>query len=236
MTNGAEAAGSGVTPERRVATPPLRDLFGEVLRRVRRQQGRTLREVAAAAQVSMPYLSEVERGRKEASSEVLAAICRALGIRVVDLLAAAMSELVRYEPLPARHTVPAGPDRIRPDSVLPNGVLVVVSGTHPTAPAAGAVVAAHEIVAGPEQRGPVAAVGGARVIRPAGRYEARAATGRQVIHLGAGRLRRGPAVLRHAVRPGPGRPAHVRAHTRPRAGTRGSGGAWHGTWGVPISV
>ncbi|WP_018635669.1 helix-turn-helix domain-containing protein [Parafrankia elaeagni] len=215
MTDGAETAGSGVTPERRVATPPLRDLFGEVLRRVRRQQGRTLRDVAAAAQVSMPYLSEVERGRKEASSEVLAAICRALGIRVVDLLAAAMSELVRYEPLPARHTVPA-------------------------APAAGAVVAAHEIVAGPEPRGPVAAVGGARVIRPAGRYEARAATGRQAIHLGADRPRRGPAVLRHAVRPGPGHPAHVRARTRARVrthpGTRGSGGAWHGTWGVPVSV
>ncbi|MEX5633046.1 helix-turn-helix domain-containing protein [Parafrankia sp. FMc2] len=224
----------------------MRDLFGEVLRRVRRQQGRTLRDVAAAAQVSMPYLSEVERGRKEASSEVLAAICRALGIRVVDLLAAAMSELVRYEPLPARHTMPASPDRIRPDSVVANGVmangvvvdgvLVVVSGTHPTVPAAGAGAAAHEIVAGPERRGPVAAVGGARVIRPAGRYEARAATGRQVIHLGTGGPRRGPSVLRHAVRPGPGRPAHVRAHTRTRAGTGGSGGAWHGAWGVPVSV
>ncbi|HJY24163.1 MAG TPA: helix-turn-helix transcriptional regulator, partial [Actinomycetes bacterium] len=64
----------------------LRHLIGAALRRARQRQGRTLREVADAARVSMPYLSEVERGRKEASSEVLAAICRALGLRLSDLL------------------------------------------------------------------------------------------------------------------------------------------------------
>jgi transcriptional regulator with XRE-family HTH domain len=62
-------------------------MLGDVLRRTRREQGRTLADVAAAARVSMPYLSEVERGRKEASSEVLAAICESLGIDLSDLLA-----------------------------------------------------------------------------------------------------------------------------------------------------
>ena len=56
----------------------LRQLLGDVLRRMRVRQGRTLREVSASARVSLGYLSEVERGRKEASSELLAAICAAL--------------------------------------------------------------------------------------------------------------------------------------------------------------
>ena len=67
--------------------PLLRTMLGDVLRRTRREQGRTLADVARAAKVSMPYLSEVERGRKEASSEVLAAICDALRIELSDLLA-----------------------------------------------------------------------------------------------------------------------------------------------------
>jgi XRE family transcriptional regulator, stress-response regulator len=56
----------------------LRHLLGDALRRLRLRQGRTLREVSAAARVSLGYLSEVERGQKEASSELLAAICGAL--------------------------------------------------------------------------------------------------------------------------------------------------------------
>src|ERR1700748_4000472 len=56
----------------------LRHLLGDALRRLRLRPGRTLREVSAAARVSLGYLSEVERGRKEASSELLAAICGAL--------------------------------------------------------------------------------------------------------------------------------------------------------------
>jgi transcriptional regulator with XRE-family HTH domain len=74
--------------------PLLRTMFGEVLRRIRLDQGRTLADVARAAKVSMPYLSELERGRKEASSEVLAAICAALGIEIADLLAEASRDLV----------------------------------------------------------------------------------------------------------------------------------------------
>ncbi|MGC5018705.1 helix-turn-helix domain-containing protein [Micromonospora sp. DT47] len=82
----------------------LRRVIGGVLRRVRLRQGRTLREVAKAAGVSLPYLSEVERGRKEASSEVLAAICRALGISLSDLLEGARDDLRRVEP-----RIPAAP-------------------------------------------------------------------------------------------------------------------------------
>lgn len=59
--------------------PLLRSELGEVLRSIRQAQGRTLREVSASAQVSLGYLSEVERGQKEASSELLEAICSALG-------------------------------------------------------------------------------------------------------------------------------------------------------------
>jgi transcriptional regulator with XRE-family HTH domain len=66
--------------------PLLRTLVGEVLRRRRLEQKRTLAEVAREACVSMPYLSEVERGRKEPSSEVLAAVCDSLGIELSDLL------------------------------------------------------------------------------------------------------------------------------------------------------
>ena len=73
--------------------PLLRTTLGAVLRRARRAQGRTLADVARSARVSMPYLSEVERGRKEASSEVLAAICAALRIELADLLAEVGREL-----------------------------------------------------------------------------------------------------------------------------------------------
>jgi transcriptional regulator with XRE-family HTH domain len=64
----------------------LRHLLGDVLRRLRQRQGRTLREVSAAARVSLGYLSEVERGQKEASSELLAAICSALNTPLSHVL------------------------------------------------------------------------------------------------------------------------------------------------------
>ena len=77
--------------------PLLRTMLGDVLRRTRLDQGRTLADVAKAARVSMPYLSEVERGRKEASSEVLAAICDALRIDITDLLAATGRDLTTQD-------------------------------------------------------------------------------------------------------------------------------------------
>ncbi len=64
----------------------LRHFLGDALRRLRLRQGRTLREVSAAARVSLGYLSEVERGQKEASSELLASICGALGAPLSQVL------------------------------------------------------------------------------------------------------------------------------------------------------
>jgi len=64
----------------------LRHFLGDALRRLRLRQGRTLREVSAAARVSLGYLSEVERGQKEASSELLASICGALGAPLSHVL------------------------------------------------------------------------------------------------------------------------------------------------------
>jgi len=64
----------------------LRDIIGEVLRDERRAQQRTLADVARAASVSLPYLSEVERGRKEISSDLLDAVTDALDITLIDVL------------------------------------------------------------------------------------------------------------------------------------------------------
>jgi transcriptional regulator with XRE-family HTH domain len=64
----------------------LREAVGERLRRARTAQSRTLRDVSRAARVSLGYLSEVERGRKEASSELLASICGALDLPLPELL------------------------------------------------------------------------------------------------------------------------------------------------------
>lgn len=66
--------------------PRLRDVLGEVLRDERRRQERTLADVADDASVSLPYLSEIERGRKEVSSDVLGAICDSLELPLVDVL------------------------------------------------------------------------------------------------------------------------------------------------------
>ncbi len=64
----------------------LRRELGDVLREKRQGQGRTLREVSAEASCSLGYLSEVERGEKEASSELLASICKALDVPLSQML------------------------------------------------------------------------------------------------------------------------------------------------------
>lgn len=74
-------------------SPPLRDVIGEVLRDERLRQERTLADVADDAAVSLPYLSEVERGRKEVSSDLLDAIVRSLGIDLADVLERAADRL-----------------------------------------------------------------------------------------------------------------------------------------------
>jgi transcriptional regulator with XRE-family HTH domain len=75
----------------------LREVIGDVLRRARTSQGRTLREVSDSARVSLGYLSEVERGRKEASSELLTAICGALEVPLSRVLTDAGERLARRE-------------------------------------------------------------------------------------------------------------------------------------------
>jgi transcriptional regulator with XRE-family HTH domain len=99
--------------------PLLRTMLGDVLRRARLEQRRTLADVARSARVSMPYLSELERGRKEASSEVLAAICDALRIELSDVLAevgrnladdrACRASVVRLEAIRSRRASPQVP-------------------------------------------------------------------------------------------------------------------------------
>jgi transcriptional regulator with XRE-family HTH domain len=75
----------------------LRRMIGDVLRRHRLRQSRTLRDVSVAAGVSLGYLSEVERGRKEASSELLAAICGALDVSLAEVLREVSDDLAREE-------------------------------------------------------------------------------------------------------------------------------------------
>ncbi|MFD0856082.1 helix-turn-helix domain-containing protein [Actinomadura adrarensis] len=83
----------------------LRQLLGDVLRQLRLRQGRTLREVSAAARVSLGYLSEVERGQKEASSELLSSICKALGVPLSHVLREVADQLalaeLQHEPVMA---------------------------------------------------------------------------------------------------------------------------------------
>ena len=66
--------------------PVLRNEIGDVLRDARLTQGKTLRDVSSGARVSLGYLSEVERGQKEASSELLASICEALDVPMSEIL------------------------------------------------------------------------------------------------------------------------------------------------------
>ncbi|MGI9123943.1 MAG: helix-turn-helix domain-containing protein [Mycobacterium sp.] len=84
----------------------LREVIGDVLRRNRTAQGRTLREVSDSARVSQGYLSEVERGRKEASSELLSAICTALEVPMSRVLCDAGTELACHEDISRLAVVP----------------------------------------------------------------------------------------------------------------------------------
>ncbi|AFU03977.1 helix-turn-helix domain-containing protein [Nocardia brasiliensis] len=84
----------------------LREAIGDSLRRARLAQNRTLREVSTSARVSLGYLSEVERGRKEASSELLAAICAALDVPLSRVLWDVSTIMAGADGLPTQ--TPAG--------------------------------------------------------------------------------------------------------------------------------
>ncbi|GIF05703.1 helix-turn-helix domain-containing protein [Actinoplanes siamensis] len=121
--------------------PLLRRVIGSVLRRVRQRQGRTLKEVAADAGVSLPYLSEVERGTKEASSEILAAICRALGLPMTDLLDLVRDEMLRQpavrQPMVRQQVRPAGRYEVAASRTRRGPVCSVGGGRRPARRSAG---------------------------------------------------------------------------------------------------
>ena len=75
----------------------LREAVGSSLRAARAEQSRTLRDVAREARVSLAYLSEVERGQKEASSELLNSICEALGLQLSALMSDVTSQIASSE-------------------------------------------------------------------------------------------------------------------------------------------
>jgi XRE family transcriptional regulator, stress-response regulator len=84
--------------------PRLRDVLGDVLRDERQRQERTLADVAREAAISLPYLSEVERGVKEVSSDLLDAIGTALELPLVDILERS-AERLRTEAAPTERAV-----------------------------------------------------------------------------------------------------------------------------------
>ncbi|MEV4147910.1 helix-turn-helix transcriptional regulator [Amycolatopsis sp. NPDC049691] len=92
----------------------LREAIGDRLRHARTNQRRTLRDISRAARVSLGYLSEVERGQKEASSELLASICQALDLPLGELLhnvAADVSALDNVEVAPVDERIAEGAPR-----------------------------------------------------------------------------------------------------------------------------
>ncbi len=84
----------------------VRQEIGDVLRDFRLQKGRTLRQVASKASVALGYLSEVERGQKEASSELLASICAALDVPMSQMLREVSDRLAEAEGMQVPDTVP----------------------------------------------------------------------------------------------------------------------------------
>jgi transcriptional regulator with XRE-family HTH domain len=90
----------------------LRRVIGDALRARRQAQHRTLREVSTAANVSLGYLSEIERGQKEASSELLAAVCDALGARLSEVLRDVSSTVATTE---QREGVAPGRESVAPE-------------------------------------------------------------------------------------------------------------------------
>lgn len=103
----------------------MRHAIGSVLRRLRTERGATLRELSESSRISVPYLSEIERGRKEASSEILAALCRVLDVTERELLSQVVVEFARVEVLslvPERVPAPAEFAGEQPASGVPHGV------------------------------------------------------------------------------------------------------------------
>ena len=140
----------------------VRHALGEVLRRHRTDQGRTLRDVADTARVSLGYLSEIERGQKEPSSELLFSVCDALGVPLSDVLAetgehvrvaehaggSSSVRIIEHTDVTAVRSVD-GRSHVRvsaPASTAPRGRPVAAAGVHPSSDRSRArrVVLRHE--------------------------------------------------------------------------------------------
>ena len=104
-------------PEPRPQEPLWREVLGRRLRVLRQEQQETLSETAARAGISPQYLSEIERGRKEPSSEMIAALAGALGTTLTDLTEQLTGDLRRQMSLAPRATR-ARPGRARPGDIL----------------------------------------------------------------------------------------------------------------------
>ncbi|MGH3738455.1 MAG: helix-turn-helix domain-containing protein [Micromonosporaceae bacterium] len=110
----------------------LRRVLGDALRSRRLDQDRTLRDVSTSANVSLGYLSEIERGQKEASSELLASICDALDTRLSEVLREAsgtmalaeeMAEMMEPEAVPAEQAA----DKVRiPEAKLSGSIELTI--------------------------------------------------------------------------------------------------------------
>lgn len=100
----AEGAVTADTKEAKAVV--LRQEIGDVLRSIRQAEGRTLRDVSHDARVSLGYLSEVERGQKEASSELLASICAALDVPLSAMLGQVAERVAVAEGVHVPDTVP----------------------------------------------------------------------------------------------------------------------------------
>ena len=95
----------------------LRRELGQVLRDRRRSLGRTLRDVSASAKVSLGYLSEVERGEKEASSELISSICAALDVPLSVVLGDVSTRVAASERMSRPVPLPVGAERVAPERV-----------------------------------------------------------------------------------------------------------------------
>ncbi len=93
----------------------MRHEIGDVLRDVRQEKGATLREIASRASVALGYLSEVERGQKEASSEVLGAIAEALDSSLSEILHEVADRLSVFEQIPSPSSASSIPDTLPDD-------------------------------------------------------------------------------------------------------------------------
>jgi len=145
----------------------LRRVIGDALRARRQAQHRTLREVSTAANVSLGYLSEIERGQKEASSELLAAICEALGAALSEVLRDVSEKLATSEkvmvPVGARPASAPAVEPVAAPSVAPAAAPKPASEPEPVPAAASAGPA------GPEARMAAPPTATASIVALAGR-------------------------------------------------------------------